>query len=70
MADNSDRPYMTRTAERRQRDIANYQRSDKLEGLRHTGRVLDNAKPYARQHEELSGIQRRIERIERGQEKP
>lgn len=55
--------------ERRQADYARMRKSEKLEGLRITGRVLDNAKPYARQHEELRGIQNRINRIERGEEK-
>lgn len=61
---------MTRTEERRQADYARMRKSETLEGLRITGRVLDRAKPYERQREELRGIQRRIERIERGEEKP
>jgi hypothetical protein len=61
---------MTRTEERRQADYARMRKSEMLEGLRTTGRVLDNAKPYQRQDAELKGITARIKRIESGQERP
>ncbi len=61
---------MTRTEERRQADYAKMRKSELLDGLRTTGRVLDSAKPYERQETELKGITARIKRVESGQEKP
>lgn len=61
---------MTRTEERRQADYARYRKSELLQGLTTTGKVLDNARSYPGQREELRGIQNRINRIERGQERP
>lgn len=45
-------------------------KSETLEGLRITGKVLDRSKPYEGQSTELRGIQDRIKRIEQGVEKP
>lgn len=61
---------MTRTEERRQRDYARMRKSETLEGLHITGRVFDNKPEYQGKREELRGIQTRINRIERGEEKP
>lgn len=61
---------MTRTQERRQADLARMRKSETLEGLRITGKVLDRSKPYEGQSTELRGIQDRIKRIEQGVEKP
>lgn len=58
------------TQEARSADLSRMRKSELLDGLNITGRVLDRAKPYARQHEELRGIQRRIERVQRGVERP
>lgn len=55
--------------ERERSDLARERREKKLEGLRHTAGFLQDQKPYARQEAEVKGIVRRIERIERGQEK-
>ncbi len=60
---------MTRTEERRQADYARMRKSELLEGLRTTGRVLDNSRTYQGQDKELRGIQNRINRVERGEEK-
>lgn len=60
---------MTRTEERRQADYARMRKSEMLDGLRTTGRVLDRAKSYEHQDTELKGITARIKRIENGQEK-
>lgn len=56
--------------ERERNDLARERRSNLLDGLRITGRVLDNARPYAGQDRELKGITERIKRVESGQEKP
>lgn len=61
---------MTRAQERRNADLAAHNKDRLLDGLKQTGRVLDNAKSYQGQREELRGIQGRIDRIERGIEKP
>ena len=61
---------MSEADRRRQADHARMRKSETLEGLHITGRVLDRAKPYERQATELKGIADRIKRIESGQEKP
>ena len=56
--------------ERERADLARERKSNLLDGLRRTGRVLDDARPYRGQDTELRGITNRIKRIESGQEKP
>lgn len=55
--------------ERERNDLARERRSNLLDGLRTTGKVLDNAQPYARQEFELKAVAARIKRVESGQEK-
>ncbi len=60
---------MSPVYERERADLARMRKSEKLDGLRHTGRVLDNARDYQGKDRELKGITARIKRIESGQEK-